>query len=188
MNHGNYRTDRDGCGCLPILLFLFLFGGACSYYYVFLREDGSTSWTEWLLGTLGIIAICVVLGILRRGAWSAFGKPGEDQQQRSVVNTVFLKGQSGQSYGYKAYGLETPLYDLPSNYIFAREEQGYWVPIYIGEAESLIDRLAQHEKMPCAVQNGITHIHVHVNFGGEFERLREESDLILNYSPICNRQ
>ena len=50
--------------------------------------------------------------------------------------------------------------DVPGVYIFAGlNSQGHWTPVYVGQTESLVDRLPSHEKWPEAEQRGATHIH-----------------------------
>ena len=100
---------------------------------------------------------------------------------------VKWKGQSGTSYEYFVHSLETKFKDLAGNYIFAKKQNGLWVAVYIGQTTSLKDRLSDHEKRDCAIRNGATHIHAHVN-KSERNRLNEEKDLILLHSPVCNVQ
>ena len=101
---------------------------------------------------------------------------------------VAWRGQSGTTYEYTVYTLDTNWNDTPGNYIFAkRNAQGAWVAIYIGETESLKNRLTtSHEKWACAVRNGVTHMHAHVSSSVASVRRAEESDLIARYKPICN--
>lgn len=97
------------------------------------------------------------------------------------------EGKSGSTYGYWIYPLGKDFNDQPGNYIYAKQtEPGRWRPLYIGQTSSLKDRLADHEKEACATRNGATHIHAHVNSGGEAARRTEESDLIEKWSPVCN--
>jgi len=99
---------------------------------------------------------------------------------------VFWKGVSGNTYRYIVYGLDTRWNDVPGNYIFAKWTGSRWVAVYIGETESFLQRLPDHEKIACARRNGATHIHAHVNNGGRDARRREESDLVAAHNPPCN--
>jgi excinuclease UvrABC nuclease subunit len=48
-------------------------------------------------------------------------------------------------------------------YIFAgRNSQGQWVPLYIGQAGSLAERIPTHERWQEAAKLGATHVHAKV--------------------------
>jgi hypothetical protein len=105
----------------------------------------------------------------------------------TTVNTVVWVGLSGATYTHWVYPLGTPLNAQPGNYCFARHlGQGRWEPLYFGQTGDLSERFDYHHKMGCAKRNGATHIHAHVNNGGEQARLREEADLVNRYRPTCN--
>ena len=78
--------------------------------------------------------------------------------------------------------------DAPGNYIFARLLGGdQWQAIYVGETSSFKDRITQsHEKLQCARRYGFTHVHAHINNGGQDVRRAEEGDIIKRYNPPCN--
>lgn len=104
-----------------------------------------------------------------------------------MSNTIQWEGKSGNSYRYWVNPVDTSFKDEPGNYIFAEEvEPGRWRPVYIGQTESLADRLDNHPKEDCAVRNGATHIHAHTNPSGEEARRTEEQDLIAKWQPACN--
>lgn len=105
------------------------------------------------------------------------------------ANTIMWPGSSGKEYKYWIYAIGTDFNDAPGNYIFAKETSpGRWSPIYIGETKSLKDRLPAHEKLPCVKRHGGTHVHAHVTQGGEKVRQAEESDLLANWDPPCNKE
>ena len=98
-------------------------------------------------------------------------------------------GTSGRNYGYWVYPIGTNLKDSPGNYIYAKANNlGTWNAVYIGQTSSLRDRLNNHEKEPCARQNGATHIHAHIGAFDEQPRMAEEKDLITIHKPVCNDQ
>jgi len=99
-------------------------------------------------------------------------------------------GESGESYTYDIHKFEGTWNDVPGNYIFARlNDNRRWTAIYIGETESFKDRLTEsHKKLPCARENGFTHVHAHINRDGEQARLDEETDLRANRDTPCNDQ
>lgn len=96
-------------------------------------------------------------------------------------------GQSGKEYPYQVYPLETSFQPVPGNYIYAKQsEDGFWVPLYIAQTRNLSQRLEDSEKQGHAMQNGATHILVHISNEGQAARCSEEHDLILRWQPPCN--
>jgi hypothetical protein len=105
------------------------------------------------------------------------------------ARTINWQGQTGKEYQYWIYPIGNSFKEEPGNYIFAKETKpGYWKPCYIGQTENLDKRLGDHEKESCAIRNGATHIHAHLNNGGEATRKAEEKDLIQEWKPPCNEQ
>lgn len=104
-----------------------------------------------------------------------------------MSETCNWQGKSGKVYAYAVYKLEGAWNAHPGNYIFARHEGGVIRAVYIGQTNSFANRLPCHEKIPCAVRHGFTHVHAHVN-QSEAARLFEEADLIAYYQPTCNVQ
>ena len=92
--------------------------------------------------------------------------------------TIMWTGASGKEHKYWIHEMGTSFKDEPGNYIFAKETSpGKRTSVYIGETESLKDRLSDHEKLPCVRRHGGTHIHAHTTQGGEAVRRAEEGDL-----------
>ena len=103
--------------------------------------------------------------------------------------TIMWPGASGKEYKYWIHPIGTSFEDKPGNYIFAKETApDRWTPIYIGETDSLKDRLSSHEKMPCVRRYGGTHVHVHTSSADATIRRDEESDLLDKWDPPCNRE
>jgi hypothetical protein len=103
------------------------------------------------------------------------------------ASSVNWPGQSGKEYPYQVYPLDTSFQSVPANYIYAKQsESGYWVPIYIAQTRNLNQRLEDYEKQGRAIQDGATHILVHISNGGHADRCSEERDLILCWKPPCN--
>ncbi len=103
--------------------------------------------------------------------------------------TIMWTGASGTKYKYRIYPIGTTFKNVPGNYIFAKESSpGHWSPVYIGETESLKDRLSNHEKMPCVQRHGGTHVHVHTSSSDVTDRTAEESDLLAKWDPPCNKE
>ncbi len=106
-----------------------------------------------------------------------------------MAETIMWPGKSGKKYKYSIHPIETTFKDVPGNYIFAKKtSSGSWTPIYIGETESLKDRLANHEKMSCIQRHGGTHIHAHTSSSDVDVRRAEESDLLAQWDPPCNKE
>lgn len=98
-------------------------------------------------------------------------------------------GKSGKTYKHFIFPIETEFDHVPANYIFAlKASDTRWLPAYIGETDDIAKRMPSHEKKPCALRIGATHIHAHVNTGSETDRKLEESDLIALWKPPCNVQ
>lgn len=104
-----------------------------------------------------------------------------------MAGTIDWEGISGQKYTYNIHNIDVDFKEVPGNYIFAQKSIGIWKAIYIGETKNLNDRHENHEKRECALRNGATHIHSHINYNGESERKLEESDLVKKHQPICNK-
>jgi hypothetical protein len=93
------------------------------------------------------------------------------------------RGASGTDYSYFIYSL--PFTFNPNqdgNYIYSRlNDQGKWVPIYIGQGD-LADRVSDdHHQGACIKKKGATHVHVHLN-GSEGDRTSEEADLLARFA------
>jgi hypothetical protein len=96
-------------------------------------------------------------------------------------------GESGKEYRYEIYPLDVPLRAVPGNFIYAKEcDGGYWVPVFIGQTRDLNQRLEGHEQQEHAIQNGATHLHVHVSNVTQAARCDEERDLVIRWQPVCN--
>jgi len=95
-------------------------------------------------------------------------------------------GTSGNRYQYEIYPINTNWNDVAGNYIFAKiTTRNRWAAVYIGETESLRDRIPNHNKLPCVSRNGGTHVHAHVN-SSSTARLAEEGDLLAANNTSCN--
>ncbi|WP_316226226.1 hypothetical protein [Bradyrhizobium sp. SZCCHNS3052] len=81
------------------------------------------------------------------------------------------------------------LLDQPGNYGFLKHigNQRY-TPLYFGQADSLRNRLLNHERWADAVRAGATVLVTHTTPAGEAARLSEEKDLIAKWNPPLNVQ
>lgn len=79
------------------------------------------------------------------------------------------------------------LLDQPGNYAFLKPTgPKTWTPLYFGQADSLRNRLSNHERWSDAVRAGATVIVAHATQGAESVRLSEERDLIAKWNPPLN--
>jgi len=92
-------------------------------------------------------------------------------------------------YRFDVYGI----YDRPSGvnavYVFARQSAQAYVPLYIGRAEILSERLTGHERLSEAIMLGASHLLVHIP--GPRDRIGfedAERRLISRFGPPLNVQ
>jgi len=98
-------------------------------------------------------------------------------------------GLSGKTYSYwfTASIAATDLKDEGGNYMFVKQlPNGNWLPVYIGVADSLRNRLPNHERLADARALGATHVMTHTTPSGSQARLDEERDLIQKWNPALN--
>jgi hypothetical protein len=96
----------------------------------------------------------------------------------SPIESVIWRGFSGKNYVYSSY--ELPVEFKPGrngNYIFAKNVNNFWVPIYIGEGDLGEKITPQHQKWFCISKKGMTHVHIHLN-EWEHARQHEAQDLL----------
>ncbi len=105
----------------------------------------------------------------------------------TATKTILWPGASGTEYKYWIYPIGCKLAAKPGNYIFAKEvSPGRYIPIYTGETGNLSERFDGHHKAGCINSQGATHIHAHLNNGGQNARRAEEGDIVHKWSPTCN--
>lgn len=107
-----------------------------------------------------------------------------------MADYIDWPGQSGQTYRYwfmqrTANGIKAE----GGNYMFLRQlPNGRYLPVYIGQADNLQQRVPNHDRWDEAVKAGATHVVGHTTPGGERARLAEERDLIQHWGPVLNTQ
>ena len=103
------------------------------------------------------------------------------------VLAISWPGLSGRKYIYWIYEIGTVFDPAPGNFIFMKEVEPYtWEPVYIGQTSDLHELALDEYTRPCIHFHGATHISVHESSEFEQARRTEVSDLIKNYSPVCN--
>lgn len=102
-----------------------------------------------------------------------------------------FKGKTG-SYSFEVYPADTTFNSVGAVYIFTKrvvgaDGKGTHTLLYIGQTESLKDRIPNHEKWPCAVRNEVNCICVHRD-DDEDSCLAKETDLRAANDTLCNDQ
>lgn len=105
---------------------------------------------------------------------------------------VTWTGKSGRDYEFETFPIGTQFNHVSGVYIACRQLlPGNFEALYVGEAQSLVDRLNtganNHDGIKCALRNGATHIGA-LFVSSDTERLRIETDLRHALNPSCNRQ
>jgi hypothetical protein len=103
---------------------------------------------------------------------------------------INLTGASGKVYSY--WKVERPrdgssITNAGGNYVFLKLlANGNYLPIYIGQADDLSQRLPNHDRFDEAVNTGASVVVAHTTPAGEAARLAEERDLIAKWNPELN--
>jgi hypothetical protein len=101
-------------------------------------------------------------------------------------------GATGKTYRY--WFLETPrnaasIKNEGGNYALVRQlPNGNFSPLYFGLADSLQNRVPNHERWNDAIRLGVTHVMAHTTPAGDAVRIAEERDLIQRWNPPMNVQ
>lgn len=106
-----------------------------------------------------------------------------------MQDIVTLPGLSGRVYQYW-YLPSLSSKDIKSaagNYMMVKFWGGQCIPIYIGIAEDLSQRLPGHEMLDPAIRHGATHLYAHTS-PEAWVRMAEERDLIRRWNPVLNTQ
>lgn len=99
--------------------------------------------------------------------------------------TVTLKGVSGRSYDFDVYPWGTSFKPVGAVYTVLKKNGTNFSILYIGQTGDLSERFNNHHKRPRFDRNGKTHIGIHLE-SAESRRFDIETDLVRNYSPVCN--
>ena len=102
-----------------------------------------------------------------------------------IADATF-KGKFG-TYAFEVYTTDTIFNSVGAVYILSRRVEGIHTFLYIGQTNSLRERIPYHEKWHCAKNYGVNCICVHRDSDAN-SRLRKEIDLLAaNWTP-CNAQ
>lgn len=105
------------------------------------------------------------------------------------LGSITVQGRKG-SYAFNLYSPDARFKPVPAVYVFGRFKANAaggstYDVLYVGQTDSLADRIPQHEKWPCVVEHGANTIGVHRD-PDEDSRRRIEADLIEEHDPPCN--
>jgi hypothetical protein len=92
-------------------------------------------------------------------------------------------------YNFTIYDISARPAGVNAVYMFARQSGETYIPLYIGRAEILSERLANHEKRLPAIVLGASRLLIHIP--GPQDRIRyqeAERRLIHRFSPMLNVQ
>jgi len=107
-----------------------------------------------------------------------------------IADATF-SGKTG-SYDFEVYTIDTTFNDVGAVYVFTKRTvdssgKGTHTFVYIGQTESLADRIPNHEKWPCIKRYNANCICVHRD-DNEQSRRRKEADLITGNDAPCNKE
>ena len=100
--------------------------------------------------------------------------------------TIDWPDNYGNSYRYWSEPLNATFRAERGNYMFVKPASGGYLPVYIGRADSLRDRLYNHERAAEAKLAGATLIMAHTTPAGEQASADEERNLIARWQPPLN--
>lgn len=109
----------------------------------------------------------------------------------SVSPITFIKGFDGidTDYTFGVYSIHSSPSATNAIYMFCNIQGGQYVPLYIGRAEDLNNRLTGHERLAEAIRLGATHLLVHTPaYAARVHYLEAERRLIAHYNPVLNVQ
>jgi len=105
-----------------------------------------------------------------------------------IANATF--NRKNDSYSFEVYPTDETFNAVGAVYIFTERTvddsgKGSHSLLYIGQTDSLADRIPNHEKWPCVEENGVNCICTHED-DSEDSRLKKEADLLAGHSTPCN--
>ena len=107
-----------------------------------------------------------------------------------IADATF-KGKFG-TYAFEVYTTDTIFNSVGAVYIFSKrivglDGKGTHTFLYIGQTNSLRERISNHERLPCVRRHGVNCICVHRD-GDANSRQHKEIDLLSVNKTPCNAQ
>ena len=104
---------------------------------------------------------------------------------RASTEAIRFEGESRRLYLYSAHDLDVQLKDRPGNFIYARETEDGFEPLFVGEASSLsLHSVAKDKEGPLLKE--ATHILAHLSSPAAEERRSEVWDIVQGHRPAYN--
>lgn len=101
-------------------------------------------------------------------------------------DVIHVTGISKKQYTFEVYQKHLSWNSVAGVYLILRKNQnGNYLPIYVGETENLGERFQDHHKMACFEKNGWTNLGF-LHEKNEHNRLAIEQDILKNFNWICN--
>ena len=105
------------------------------------------------------------------------------------IADAMFQGKTG-THSFEVYPINANFNPVAAVYIFTKRTvdasgKGSHEFIYIGQTDSLADRIPNHDKRPCVRRNGANCICVHRD-NNERSRLNKETDLRAASNTLCN--
>ena len=123
---------------------------------------------------------------------SGFGTPTGLAAALQPPPPVTVSGFDGvdTSYQFEIFGIHARPARTNAVYMFCKLENGTYVPVYIGRAQNLSERLANHERKTEAINLGAQYLLVHTPpaFAARVNYIEAERRLIAQYDPVLNTQ
>jgi len=99
---------------------------------------------------------------------------------------IVWKGVDGSLYDFDEHPLENDWADIGGVFIFAaRLPNGDWNPLFVGHADSLMQRIPGHEKWPWAVRLGATGV-LACAVSAQVKRRKTVAEMIARLKPPLN--
>lgn len=102
-----------------------------------------------------------------------------------MTTPIKMNGALGESYTFDVYSWNGRLPEKDGVYAVLKMESDTHLVLYVGQAENLSERLADHEDIPCFIRNGRTHIGVLLGKCASFRSVIVDS-LLEKISPTCH--
>ncbi len=118
------------------------------------------------------------------GIWS------QPARQHTPATAGAVRGFDGvdTSYQFEIFGIHAQPAKTNAVYMFCKLENGNYVPVYIGRAQNLSERLANHERKTEAINLGAQYLLVHTPpvYAARVNYIEAERRLITQYNPVLN--
>ncbi len=107
-----------------------------------------------------------------------------------ITSTFQLADANGAPHTFFVFSKWKEFQEIGAVYMFMKRNEYYDtrgnnIVLYIGKTENLKERISNHEKWPCVIKHGCTHI-AYSRMPDENSRQQFEEYLINKFNPPCN--